>query len=270
MKRMIVFGMACGLMAGLTVQAHAYKNIYKWVKDKRVSSDRVLKEAQRQRVVPVAEAAALEMVRRILTDDLFMAQAEYHKTKHIQDAETTSDTVMPEEIVGQKEIDLIDENYRFFLQIKLKAYGGRTRISVKASPMYRIHDTDAEDEANSCTAGGTNIIVNAGAGAAVAVAAAFITPFEGLPMDYHCVPLDDAAARAGKLVRSFMYLLDKRIAAEKSAAPAEESKTAEPAAVAENGQDQAAEKAEESPAAGQPAAAAEIDLESGTVKATAQ
>jgi hypothetical protein len=263
MKRVLMLGTLFAVLFGAGA-AHAYINIYKWVKDKRVNSDQVLKSAQASRVIPLPESAALNMIRGVMTEDLFLAQAEYHKTKHIQDAETTPDTVLPEEIVGQKEVELIDEDYRFFLEVKLRAYGGRTRITAKASPMYRIHDIDAEAEANSGTAAGPNITVNAGAGAAVAVAAAFVQPFDGLPLDYHCDVLPDAAARAAKIVRSFMYLLDKRVAAGKPA-PAPESR---PAPVMEQAPASeiapGAEPDASAPAAaGQPAAAVEVNPEGG-------
>jgi hypothetical protein len=222
MKR-IVSGMLCGFVVlfGLGVTAQGAPHIYKWVKDRIVNSDRVLPAQQKSRVVPIPEAAALGAVRKVLTDDLFMGLAEYHKTKHIQDAETTADTVLPEEVIGTGDLELVDEDYRFFLEIKFRAYGDRTRITAKCSPMYRIRDTEAEDEAYGDSAAAStsvDIKVNAESGSAVGVGPIFILPIEGLPSEYRCIPLPDAAERAGKIVRSFMYLLDKQVATAKPAA----------------------------------------------------
>lgn len=220
-KLWLATGVAAAV-AGLGLTAWTAPYLYKWVKDRRVSSDRVLPGPQRTRVVPLPEDQALELVRRVMVEDLFLGLAEYHKTKHIQDGETTSDSVLPEAVVGQGDIELVDEDYRFFLEVKLRAYGGRTRITAKASPMYRIRDLDAEGEAYGESAGGetgVDLKVRGDAGAAVAMGPIFIAPIDGRPSDYRVLPLPDAGERAGKLVRSFMYLLDRRIAAGRSADP---------------------------------------------------
>jgi len=217
MKQLGKVSLAFVLLIGMAATAQA-EYIYKWVKDKHVSSDKALKPAQASRVIALSETATLDMVRRVLTDDMYFALAAYHKTRHRQDAETTGDTVLPEEIVGQQEIDLVDDDYRFILEVRLKDYNGRTRVMAKASPMYRIRDLDAEAQINPNAANrNVDIHVSAAPGAAVAVSA-FVPPFDGVPADYQIFPLPDAAARAGKIVRSFMYLLDQRVATVKPAA----------------------------------------------------
>jgi hypothetical protein len=204
-------------MFGLAGVAFANSpHIYKWVKDKNVSSDQVLKEAQTSRVVALSETAALNAVRKVMVDDLYMALAEYHKTKHRQDGETVKDTVLPESVVGKQEIDLVDENYRFVLEVRLKAAeNGRTRVLVKASPMYRIRDLEKEDERNDTRQGDSTVEmkINAPQGTVVDMhGGIYIEPLIGLPMDYQIETLSDAADRAQKLVRSFLYLLDRRVA----------------------------------------------------------
>ncbi len=215
------------VLAGLGSAVLAAPYIYKWVKDKTVNSDRILPSAQKMRVVPISEGQALDVVRRVMAEDLFLALAEYHKTKHIQDAETTADSVLPEEVIGQKqmEADLVDEDYRFFLEVKLRAYGNRTRITAKASPMYRIRDVEAEEQAygdSGTSQTSVDVKVNAGYGSGVAMGPIFVMPFDGLPLEYQIQPLPDAAERGAQIVRSFMYLLDKRVAAGKQpSAPGE-------------------------------------------------
>jgi hypothetical protein len=147
-----------------------------------------------------------------MTGDLFLALAEYHKSKHQQDAETTPDSVLPEQVIGQAEVELGDEDYLFSLEVRLKSYADRTRLIVNAHPVYRIHDVDAEEEANSETAENTvEVKVKAGRNQAVSMGPVYIEPALGVPADYEIQPLPDAAERCAKLVRSFMYLLDQRI-----------------------------------------------------------
>jgi len=211
--------MIAGVGLGATVLAAPH--IYKWVKDKRVNSERVLPYAQRNRVIPLPEPQALEMVRQVMADDLFLAVAEYHPTKHIQDGETTADSVMPEEVVGQGYFELEDEDYRFFLEVKLRDYSDRTRVTAKASPIYRYRDYEAEDEAygDSGTASGVDLKVRADEGSAVSVGPIFVMPSDGNPSEVRVQSLPIAAERSAQLVRSFLYLLDKRVAASKTAEP---------------------------------------------------
>lgn len=204
---------AAGFLLGTAAGVGAYANVYKWVRDKSVGSEQVLTAAQATRVVNLGEPAALAAARLVLAEDLYMVLAAYHPNRHVQDAETTPESVLPEAVAGQDEIELADDDYRFLLRIKFRATGGRTRITAQASPLYRIHDADAEDAANSGAARSSSVTVNAGAGATVAVAAAFAAPLDGAPLDYGCETQPAAADRAALLVRSFMYSLDRRVAA---------------------------------------------------------
>ncbi len=213
MKRLILF-MTLMLVFSWSGLGWAKPHIYKWVKDKNVSSDQVLREAQTSRVVDVSETETLALVREVMTEDLFMALAEYRKTKHLQEGETIKDTILPESIVGTQEVDLVDEDYRFLLEVRLKNVDGRTRVLAKASPVYRIRDLDREDERDNVNGESSSVEmkVKAPKGAIVDMRGGiYITPLEGLPIDYQINPLPDAQDRAQKLVRSFFYLLDQRL-----------------------------------------------------------
>lgn len=210
-KRWVPVVMAA-MMVGVAFTAWAKPRIYKWVKDRRVSSELVLERSQFQRVLPIAENQTGELVRQVMTDDLYLVLAQYHTTKHQQDAETTVDTVLPEEVIKQATIDLVDEDYRFVLEVQLKKFGGRTRLTAKAWPVYRIRDLEAEDAQDEEGSGSTlELKVRAGQGNAVAIGPMLIAPILGAPGDYGITPLPDAAERAAHLVRSFMFLLDKRV-----------------------------------------------------------
>ncbi len=212
-----------GIMLGLSVLAHAGPHHYKWIEDKNVSSDQVLRKSQAQRVLPVNESDTLEAVKQVMTDDLFMALAQYHKSRHRQDAESTPDTVLPEEIVRQKEVDFVDEDYRFLLEVSMKRYGARTRVIAKAVPVYRVRDRDAE-AAQGDESEGTSVEVKVKSeqGGAVAMGPIFVAPTYGMPGDYGISPLPDAAERGGLLVRSFMYFLEKRVTANDMSGQADE------------------------------------------------
>ncbi len=216
MKRLWILSLVFVFFLSWVAGAQAKPRIYKWVKDKKVSSKQVLRKSQSQRVIPVSEPRTLEMVQQVMTDDLYLALGEYRKTKHLQEAETTDDSVLPEEIISEEEVELVDEDYGFLLEVKLRKYGARTRVTAKAHPIYRIRDLEAEDaESDEDEAGTIEIKVKAGRDQAVAVGPMFIAPIIGRPSDYDITILPDAAARAGKLVKSFMYLLDKRVSAAK-------------------------------------------------------
>lgn len=191
----------------------AAPRIYKWVKDKRVSSDQTLSKSQSSRVLPISEGNTLEMVKSVMTDDLFMALGDYHKSRNCQDAETTPDTVLPEEVIKREEIELVDEDYRFVLEVSLKKYGNRTRVQAKAVPVYRLRDHDAEAAAGAEDESGHNVEVKikSNEGSGVFVGPIVVAPIYGMPSDYGIQPLPDAGQRAGKLVRSFMYFLDKKV-----------------------------------------------------------
>lgn len=216
-KRWIPY-VAVAVAAGMAFTAWAKPRIYKWVKDRRVSSEQVLERSQFQRVLPTTESQTQEIVRQVMTDDLYLSLAQYHTTKHQQDAETTADSVLPEEVVKQATIDLVDEDYRFVLEVQLKKFGGRTRLTAKAWPVYRIRDWEAEDARDEDNSGGNSIEVKVRAdqGNAVAIGPMVVAPILGAPGDYGITPLPDAAERAAELVRSFMYLLDKRISQARS------------------------------------------------------
>ena len=109
----------------------------------------------------------------------------------------------------------MDEDYRFVLEVRLKNFEGRTRVLVKASPMYRIRDWEKEDERDTDASGSTTVDlkIKAPEGAAVSVEPGiFIAPLVGTSAEYRVDPLPDAADRAQKLVRSFLYFLDQRLA----------------------------------------------------------
>lgn len=208
--------MVLGLVFAAAALARA-EYLYKWIKDTDVNSGRVLRPTQASRVFAAPEAAALEAVRKVMTDDLYLALAEYHPTRHRQDAETVKDTVLPEEVVGQNpEVDLVDEDYRFLLEVKLKSVGNRTRVTAKASPVYRVRDLDAEAERAAGQGNENNTVdikVQADQTSAVQVGPIYIEPLEGPLTGYQVAPLPDAADRAAKLVRSFMYFMDQRVKA---------------------------------------------------------
>ncbi len=214
MTRARIIGIMAGLVVGLSVLAHAGPHQYKWIQDKTVSSDEVLRKSQAQRVLPINESETLEAVKQVMTDDLFMALAQYHKSRHRQDGETTPETVLPEEIVKQHEVELIDEDYRFLLEVSLKKYGARTRVIAKAVPVYRVRDLDAEAAQGDNNEGtSVEVKVKSDQGGAVAMGPIFVAPTYGMPGDFGISPLPDAAERGGLLVRSFMYFLEKRVAA---------------------------------------------------------
>jgi hypothetical protein len=223
MKRIWIVNLVLIMVLSIAVIGHAKPRIYKWVKDKKVSSDDVLRRAQYTRVVPVAEAEAQSIIDRVLTEELYFALAAYHTTRHKQDAETTADSVLPEEVVRQVEYELVDEDYRFILQVKTKKYGNRTRVTAKAAPVYRLRDAEAEeardgdDETGSST---VSVKIKAGHGGAVVMGPIIVAPMLGYPHEYGITPLPDAGKRAGEIVKSFMYFLDKQVkAAEVSQAP---------------------------------------------------
>jgi|GEM_PF-4941367 len=236
MKRFIISGLTVAVLLAWSAPGHARQNIYKWVKDKYASSRDVLKDTQGSRVIKLPETQALAVVKKVMTDKLYMALAEYHKTRHQQDAEVTPDTVLPEEIVHQQEVELVDEDYGFILEVKLKDYGNRTRVTAVAWPIYRIHDVEAEEEANPEGSAGTTVEVKVKSGdqpAMVGMGPIFVMPILGRAADYNCQPLPDAPERAALLVRSFMYFLDQQIAAPDNPAPQSsaqpEAKTEAPA-----------------------------------------
>ncbi len=214
MKRLWILSLVFMFSLSWAATIQAKPRIYKWVKDKKVSSKQVLSRSQAKRVISLSESQALQMVRQVMTDDLYLALGEYQKTKHLQEAETTDDSVLPEEVIGEEEVELVDEDYGFLLEVKLKKYGGRTRVTAKAHPIYRIRDLEAEDaESDEENAGTIEIKVKADQNQAVAIGPMFVAPIIGRPSDYDITILPEAALRAGKLVKSFMYLLDKRVSA---------------------------------------------------------
>ncbi|NTV52752.1 MAG: hypothetical protein HGA76_07055, partial [Candidatus Firestonebacteria bacterium] len=170
----------------------------RWVVDQSAATDQVLSEAQASRVVSLPEGEALKAVRRVIIDDLHMALAEYHATRHRQDAETTRDTVLPEHVVGKVELDLADDSYRFIVEVRLKAYGSRTRILVKASPLYRVPAL----EKTTGLQPGTQF--QAPFESPGPQGNDYVEPQPGVPMDDQPALLPDAADRAQKLVRSFL------------------------------------------------------------------
>ncbi len=225
MKRFVTVNLVGLFLLGMAAGAFAKPRIYKWVEDKRVSSNDVLRKSQYLRVVPMSEAQTLAVVKRIMTDELYMALAQYHTTRHQMDAETTPDTVLPEEVVRQAEFDLIDENYRFILKVKLKPYGNRTRVTAKAVPVYRIRDAEAEEARDDDdTVGGNSIEVKvqAGRGSVVALGPIVIAPILGFPGDYGIRPLPEAQKRAGEIVKSFNYFMDQHLKGLRSNAPSDE------------------------------------------------
>jgi hypothetical protein len=173
--------------------------VYKWVEDQNGSSNQLLQEAQATRVISLPEAGALKLIRQVMTEDLYLALNEYHATRHRQDAETVRNTVLPENVAGKDEIVLWDENFRFVLEVSLQAYGNRTRVRAQALPLYRLHDLEKEEEAEP-------------QGTAPSLGDANFEPIPGQPQEDQAETLPDAADRAQKLVRSFFYLLDRRLA----------------------------------------------------------
>jgi hypothetical protein len=224
MRRWMPFVLVA-VLAGMAFTAWAKPRIYKWVKDKQVSSELVLERSQFQRVLPIPEGQTQDLVKQVMTEDLAMALGEYHTTKHQLDADTTADSVLPEEVVKQETIDLADEDYCFVLEVQLKKFGGRTRLTATAWPVYRVRDMDAEDarDEDQTAANSIEVKVSADPGNAVAVGPMMIAPVLGAPGDYGIPPLADAAERAAKLVRSFMYLLDQRAAKSHQPAAAEQA-----------------------------------------------
>ncbi len=258
MRKVWIINLALIVVLGIAVAGHAKPRIYKWVKDKKVSSDEVLRRSQYTRVMPVAEADAQAMIQRIMTNDLYLSLAQYHTTRHQQDAETTLDSVLPEEVVRQAEVELVDEDYRFILQVKTKKYGNRTRITAKASPVYRLRDVEAEearDEDDDTTGTTVSVKIKAGLGGAVAMGPIIVAPVLGYPHDYGITPLPDASKRAGEIIKSFMFFLDKQIkAAKRSQAPALPAEV--PAAAAQPQEVQPA-----APAAAEQATEVEVEVD---------
>jgi len=234
MKRLWIVNFILIIVLGIALVGHAKPRIYKWVKDKKVSAHDVLRRSQYSRVVPMSETKVQEVIQSIMTDDLYLALAQYHKTRHQQDAETTADSVLPEEVVHQKEIELIDEDYRFILEVKTKRYGNRTRVMVNAAPVYRIRDFEAEaarDGDDSTGGSSIEVKVKTDRSSAMALGPILVAPILGLPCDYGITPLPDAAERAGEIVKSFMYFLDMRMKAGKKS----KVKNTAQSAVAEKG-----------------------------------
>jgi hypothetical protein len=202
------------LMSGIAVVSEAKPHIYQWVKDKGVSSDQVLKEANRERLLSLPEAQAVKAVRGVMADDLRMVLEAFNAARHRQSGQIASDVVLPEAIVKNQEVLLIGENFKFVLEVRFKAKGEKTAISVSVSPMYRIRDRDKEDERDGTDQSGSSIEIKARAanGGVVAMTnTGYITPLVGLPLDYQVETLPDAADRAGKLVRSFLFFLEQRL-----------------------------------------------------------
>jgi hypothetical protein len=247
MKKIIIMAMAWGLVAGLAFYGQAKPHIYKWVKDKQCSSDDLLRPSESTRVLAVTETKAFEWGHQVMTDDLFMSLAEYHKTRHQQDGETNPDTVLPEQIIRLEKVELADEDYRFILEVTLKTLNKqRTRVLVKASPVYRIRDAEAEDARDEDSNSGGNSVevkIKGDRDSVVGMGPIFVVPMVGMLSEYNLTPLPDASDRAAKLVRSFLYLMDKRVAGVKpkptpevveeqpAAAPVTEEKPAEALAV---------------------------------------
>jgi hypothetical protein len=213
MKQLVIISWMLVFVFSALNSSFGAPRIYKWVKDKRESSDEVLSKSQSSRVLPISETQTLELIRLTMKDDLYMALGEYHKTKHRQEAETTTDTVLPEAIIRTAEIDMIDEDYLFVLEVSMKKYGDRTRVMAKASPVYRVRDYDAEAAAGSEDSGGQTVEVKikSDQGGGIAMGPIVVAPIYGVPSDYGAQPIPGAAKRASQLVRSFMYFLDKRM-----------------------------------------------------------
>lgn len=215
MKHLLTVTWLAAFVMAMVATSYSAPRIYKWVKDKRESSDQLLSKSQSSRVLPIAEGQTLELVRATMSKDLYMAVGEFQKSKQKQLAETTSDTVLPEEIVRTREIDLIDENYIFVLEVRMKKYGNRTRVMAKASPVYRVRDYDAEAAAGSDDDSGQSVEVKikSAQGSGITMGPIVVAPIYGVPSEYGAQPIPDASKRASLLVRSFMYLLDKRVSA---------------------------------------------------------
>ena len=203
-KWIINAGVILSLM--LTMNVYADNKTYKWIKDKEVSSKDVLKASQTKRVINLSEEKTLQLIREVMTKDIHLALAEYHKTKHRQDAETVSDSVLPEKIIGEEELELFDENYRFILQVRLKKVGKRTRIIAEAYPMYRVEEESDTKEDNTL-----EVKVKANKNQVVAMGPIFIAPISGIPSEYNVEILPEAANIAAKVVKSFMYFVDEKV-----------------------------------------------------------
>jgi hypothetical protein len=259
MKQVKIVSLVLVLLFSLAALAQAKPRIYKWVKDKKTSSQDILRKTQYSRVISASERSAQSIIQKIMTNDLYMSLAKYHKTRHQQDAETTPDSVLPEEVIRQQEIELIDEDYRFILEVKTRRYGNRTRVTAKASPVYRLRDLEAEEarDEDDETGSAIQVKVKANQSSAVAMGPIVVAPILGLPSDYGIMPLPDASQRAAEIVKSFMYFLDKRMRraepSEVMSAPVPDEK--EP--VSESGETQAAPS---SPDEGEAAVEVEVDI----------
>jgi len=156
----------------------------------------------------------------------------------------------------------VDEDYRFVLEVKTKAYGRRTRVTAVVWPVYRIRDYEKEDELSDEPEGSTvHVKINAEPGQAVAMGPIVVAPLLGLPGDYGIIPLPDAGQRAAAITRSFMLDLDRRLQAEsKSAAPRQQAPAAaaEPPAPEQNPAAEVAAPAQDAAGTG-----IEVDVQTG-------
>jgi hypothetical protein len=181
---------------------------YKWVKDDKVSSQGILDSGQAFRLVPMKQAQALELVRKVMSGDLCLSLAEFNQAHRQQEAETTLKTILPEEITKQEIPSMASEDYCFILDAKLKADGDKTRITLVAIPVYRV---DTAKAANA----GQNVVeikIKTDSSQVIGMGPIFVMPTAGQPTDFNLQTLPDAADRAAMLVRSFVYYLDQKLA----------------------------------------------------------
>ncbi len=176
-----------------------------WVKDTRVSSDDILTSSQSVRIVPLSEAAALKLVRKIMQQDLNLTLAAYQPEFHLQAAETTLKTKIPDALSEVDHVVLNDKDFMFILEIKLRLHGDKTKLMLVSHPVYHV-DPSKQTKPNTRV----EIKVQGDASQVVSMGPIFLVPMAGSP-DVGTQTLPDAADRAAKLVRAFMYYLDKRV-----------------------------------------------------------
>jgi hypothetical protein len=177
---------------------------YKWVKDEKISSANVLTSGQSSRIVPVASAQALELVRQVMGGDLHLSLANYSAAYHRQVAETTPETLVPKQIAKKEVPSLASEDYKFMLEAQLKADGNQTRITLLANPIYRVDTAKAPKAVHSL------VEIRNDSTREVNLGPIFVMPPTSQPEDFDMQTLPDAAERAAQLVRACMYYLDER------------------------------------------------------------
>lgn len=207
MKRWLYMAGIFGLAGALA--AHASAPAGQWIKDSRVSSQNVLAGSQAFRILPLGEAEALALVKEILGGDhgLHLTAGPYQPSRHALEAQTTRRTVLPEKIAGPDSLVLADREFYFVLEAKFKANGRQTRIMLTASPVYRAAPRAPGTDKNT-----VEIKVRGDASQAVGLGPILVMPAAGQSADFKLRTLPDAAERAAKLVRSFLYYLDQKMA----------------------------------------------------------